>query len=94
MTPLSSSVMDMAIWGAVSCSKLKVRVAAAELAAAEFQDFSDSLPNLLEVKARTNVPMTFRIEVTLGDGKEPPPKEAVDAVNDLLRKIKKDFYLA
>jgi hypothetical protein len=72
----------------------KVRIAAAELAVAEFQDFSDSLPKLLEVKAKTNVPITFRVEVSVGDGKEPPPQEAVDAVNDLLRKIRDDFYLA
>ena len=71
-----------------------MRIAAAELAVAEFQDFSDALPKLLEVKARTNVPISFRVEVSVGDGKEPPPKEAVDAVNDLLRKIKDDFYLA
>lgn len=72
----------------------KLRIAAADLGAAEFQDLSDVLPKLLDVKAKTNVPITFRVEVSVGDGKEPPPKEAVDAVNELLRKIKEDFYLA
>jgi len=80
--------------GGVDGAKPKMRIAAADLEAAEFQDLSDVLPKLLEVKAKTNVPITFRVEVSVGDGKEPPPKEAVDAVNELLRKIKEDFYLA
>jgi hypothetical protein len=71
----------------------KVRIAAADLEVAEFQDLSDALPTLLEVKARTNVPIAFRVEVSVGDGKEPPPKEAVDAVNEVLGKVKTDFRL-
>jgi len=72
----------------------KVRIAAADLEVSEFQDLSDALPTLLEVKAKLNVPIAFRAEVSVGDGKEPPPQEAVDAVNELLIKIKDDFRLA
>lgn len=71
----------------------KVRIAAADLEVAEFQDLGDALPKLLEVKAKSNVPIGFRVEVSVGDGKEAPPEEAVAAVNDVLRKIKDSFLL-
>lgn len=71
-----------------------MRIAAADLGVAEFQHLSDALPKLLEVKAKTNVPIAFRVEVSVGDGKEAPAQEAVDAVNELLGKIKDDFRLA
>jgi len=72
----------------------KVRIAVADLEVGEFQDLSDALPKLLRVKAKSNVPIAFRVEVSVGDGRKPPPQEVVDAVNDVLRKIKVDFYVA
>lgn len=72
----------------------KVRIAAADLEAAEFQDFADALPKLLQVKAKTNVPIGLRVEVSVGDGKTDPPAEAVESVNELLARIKEDFRLA
>lgn len=72
----------------------KVRIAAADLEVAEFQDLTDALPKLLEVKAKTNVPIAFRVEVSVGDGKTDPPAEAVESVNKLLAKIKDGFRLA
>lgn len=72
----------------------KVRIAAADLEVGEFQDLSDAMPKLVEVKAKTNVPIAFRVEVSVGDGKTDPPEEAVEKVNELLGKIKDDFRLA
>jgi hypothetical protein len=71
-----------------------VRIAAADLEVAEFQDLSDALPQLLEIKAKAHVPIGLRVEVSVGDGKDAPSQEVVDAVDDLLGKIKGGFRLA
>ncbi len=68
-------------------------VASAELEPSEFQDLSDLLPPLLEIKARAGVPLRLRVQIELGDGAEPPPEDAVTQVNDLLSKLKDDFRL-
>ena len=71
----------------------KVRVAAAELEVREMQDLSDALPDLVEVRAKTNVPISFKVQISVGDGKQVPPREAVDAVNEVLERIKAGFRL-
>lgn len=60
----------------------------ADLEPSELQDLADILPRLLEVKAKTNLPIQFRLKVRLGDGGEPPSPEAVGAVNQILRGVK------
>ena len=72
----------------------KVRVAAAELEARELQDLSDALPGLVEVRAKTSVPIAFRVQVSVGDGKVVPSREAVDAVNKILERIRAGFCLS
>jgi hypothetical protein len=71
----------------------KVRTAAAQLEVNELQGLTEALPELVEVRAKTNVPIAFRVEVAVGDGKQVPAKEAVEAVNKVLERIKAGFRL-
>ncbi|HAM45123.1 MAG TPA: hypothetical protein DCM67_08920 [Propionibacteriaceae bacterium] len=80
--------------GAGHAERPKVRIAEADLEVAEFQDLSDALPQLLEIKARTHVPIGLRVEVSVGNGKEAPGPDVVRAVDELLGKIKDGFRLA
>lgn len=70
-----------------------VLVAAADLEPSEVQDLADLVPQLLEIKARTNIPMRFQIRLDLGDGAERPTEEVVVQINELLRSLKSDFKL-
>ena len=69
----------------------KVLVANAELEPSEIQDLGDAMPQLLDIKAKTNVPVKFHVRVELGDGDDLPPQEVVDQVNELLAELKDDF---
>jgi len=52
---------------------LKDEYRESDLEVADLQDLSDVLPELVEVRAKTNVPVAFRVEVSVGDGKDLPP---------------------
>jgi hypothetical protein len=71
----------------------KCLVAHAELEPSEIQDLADILPNLLELKAKFNTPLKFRVQIELGDGKEKPPEEAAREINKLLKALKDGFEL-
>ena len=71
----------------------KVRVAETELEISEIQDLADLAPELSKVKAKTAVPLKFRLQVEFGDGKEPPPDDAVEEINKILAEMKEDFQL-
>lgn len=64
---------------------------AADLEPSELQDLADIVPRLLELKAKTNLPIQFRLTVRLGDGGEPPSAEAVAAVNEILKGVKHEW---
>jgi hypothetical protein len=64
-----------------------VLAAEADLEPAQVQDLGDIVPQLLEIKAKANVPIRFHLRVEMGDGKTSPPKEAVDEVNALLKDV-------
>jgi len=59
-----------------------------EMEPGEIQDLGDILPKLLEVKARTGMPIRFRVRIEYGDGQKKPSEEALAEVNALLRGIK------
>ncbi len=69
----------------------KVLVASAELEPSEIQDLGDAMPKLLEIKAKTNVPVKFHVRVELGDGDDLPPQEVADEINELLDGLKDGF---
>lgn len=70
---------------------MKGLVARAELQPVEVQDLGDAIPRLLEVKAKFGAPVTFLVEVRLGDGQEKVPEQVTAEVNALLRKIRPGF---
>jgi hypothetical protein len=71
----------------------KLFVARAALAPSEIQDLADAMPRLLEIKAKTSAPITFHLQVELGDGQELPSQELVAEVNAILNVIKVGFQL-
>ena len=68
-------------------------VAHAELEPSEMQDLAEIIPNLLELKAKFTVPLTFRVQIELGDGEERPSEEAAKEINQLLKELKDGFEL-
>ncbi|MFH1373963.1 MAG: DUF499 domain-containing protein [bacterium] len=71
----------------------KSLVAAAELEPSQIQDLGDIIPQLLEIKTKSNIPLQFRVQITFGDGKEVPPEEATKEINKLLEDLKDGFKL-
>jgi hypothetical protein len=62
-----------------------------ELEPSQVQDLADLMPKLLNIKARTNIPLRFIVKIEIGDGEEKPSEEAVQQLNELLKGIKDDF---
>ena len=52
------------------------------------------IPALLDIKAKANVPMTFRVVLELGDVHTPATNEAVKEINGLLIGLSEAFQLA
>ena len=71
----------------------KCLVAQTELEPSEVQDLGDVMPQILEIKAKANVPIKFRVQIELGDGKEAPPDDVVMQINKLLGELKDAFRL-
>jgi hypothetical protein len=71
----------------------KCLVAQAELEPSQIQDLADIIPSLLELKARFNTPLKFRVQIELGDGKERPSEEPANEINKLLNTLKDGFTL-
>jgi len=70
-----------------------VLVASAELEPSQVQDLGEIMPGLLKIKAKANTPIRFHVDIEVGDGKTPPSKEAANAFNKVLKKVKEDFQL-
>jgi GTP cyclohydrolase III len=51
------------------------------------------MPELLKIRARANTPIQFHVEIKVGGGETSPPKEATNAFNKALKKVKEDFQL-
>jgi hypothetical protein len=68
-------------------------VAHAELEPSEIQDLAEIIPNLLELKAKFATPLTFRVQIELGDGKEKPSEDAAREINKLLKELRDGFEL-
>jgi len=49
------------------------------------------MPKLLEIKAKSNLPITFHVRVELGDGQELPAEQIAAEVNSVLSEIKAGF---
>ena len=66
----------------------KCLVAHGELEPSEIQDLAELIPRLLGLKAKFSIPLQFRVQIELGDGKETPSEETVKEINKLLRELK------
>ncbi len=69
----------------------KKLIARGELKPAEIQDLGDIVPKLLEIKNKAKVPMAFRVQIELGDGKNRPDDETIQSMNLLLKDISEEF---
>jgi hypothetical protein len=58
---------------------------------AEIQDLGDVVPKLLELKAKSKVPIQFLVRVELGDGTALPPPSLVEQLNKILASVKDEF---
>jgi hypothetical protein len=74
-------------------SKKKSLVASAYLEPPQIQDLADAVPKLLEIRAKSKVPIQFRIQVELGDGQTVPPKEMAAEVAQLLSDESDELHL-
>ena len=72
----------------------EIFVAHATLEPSELQDLADLMPRLLEIKGQTSTPITFHLQVELGDGQELPPQELAEKVNVILSEVKEGFRLS
>ncbi len=71
----------------------KVLSASAYLEPSQIQDFADLVSRLLEIKAKSKVPIQFRLQVDLGDGKTVPPKDVAAEVTAVLAEISGELQL-
>jgi len=71
----------------------RILIAKSELEPSAIQDLGDVIPKILEIKAKANVPLRFKIQIEFGDGKVTPPEEAIKEMNNLLENLKKGFNL-
>ncbi|MCP4699973.1 MAG: ATP-binding protein [Gammaproteobacteria bacterium] len=70
-----------------------VLAARTELSVAQLQDLGESIPDLLKIKAKANVPLHFNLEIRAGDpGKRPEPA-VIEEINEILGKINGQFKL-
>ena len=72
----------------------KYRAATTELEPAEIQELGESVPELLQIKAKSNFPWKFEIRIQLGDGLDYPPEDVIEEINRILANIKDSFVLS
>lgn len=68
-----------------------LRAAEAEFEPAQLQDLGDAVPRLLDIKARSNVPIRFHVRLELGDGVTPPDANVVAEINEALEGLGESF---
>ncbi len=70
-----------------------ILVARSELKPGEIQNLGDIIPKLLEIKSKANVPMTFQVQIEVGDGQTQPDDETVISINKMLEDVSDGFQL-
>ncbi|MBI2841722.1 MAG: ATP-binding protein [Acidobacteria bacterium] len=73
--------------------KPNVAVATSELEPVEIQDLADQMSSLLDLRARTSLPIRFRLTIELGDGDVPVEAEVLSNFNEVLAKVREGFTL-
>lgn len=72
----------------------KLLVATAEFEPSEIQDLADLVPQLLEFKAKSKLPLRFQIRLEVGDGSNAPPTAVAENLNQLLDGLKNGFKVS
>ena len=70
-----------------------VLIASAEFEPSELQDLSDSVPRLLEIRAKTKTAIRFRVHVEVGDGAKPVDDTVVQEIRRVLGEVKPGMEL-
>lgn len=70
-----------------------VAVAEADFEPAEIQDLGDHMSRILEIRAKANVPIRFRVRIELGDGESPLDMKSIAEMNKELAALKNSFVL-
>ena len=68
-------------------------VAERELEPSGIQDLADLMSELLDIKNKFSTPLSFRVRIEFGDGKESPSLEATGKMNEPLEGLKDGFSL-
>ena len=58
---------------------------------AEIQDLADVVPKLLDIKAKSKVPIAFQVRLEIGDDGQSPPAAVVQQLNEVLATVKDGF---
>ena len=66
-------------------------VAHAELEPSRIQDLGDVMPQILEIKSKTSIPVVIKVQIEIGDKETPPQDETDKALNKLLEPIDEKF---
>jgi len=69
----------------------KKLVGVAPFEPAEIQDLGDVIPKVLELKAKSKVPVQFQVRIELGDGTDLPPASLAEQLNKILATVKEGF---
>ena len=76
---------------AESAGPKKKLVGIAPFEPAEIQDLGDVIPNVLELKAKSKVPIQFQVRIELGDGTDLPAPPVAEQLNRILATVKEGF---
>ena len=71
--------------------KQKTMVASAYLEPSEIQDLAEVVPKLLDIKAKSKIPIRFKLQLELGDGEKSPSKAVAAEVAKLLTEISENL---
>jgi hypothetical protein len=70
-----------------------VLIASAEFEPSELQDLLDSVPRLLEIRAKAKTAIRFRVQVEVGDGAKPVDQTVVQEIGRILGEVRPGMEL-
>jgi hypothetical protein len=71
----------------------KKLVAVASFEPSEIQDLGDVVPKLLDLRAKSKVPIQFQVRVEFGDGNNLPLPALAEQLNRILASVKEGFQV-
>lgn len=89
----SSGVGEFGLGFGENQTNSNVLVARSELRPSQIQDLGDIMAKLLEIKNKANIPLTFHVQIELGDGENLPDDDIVRSIDLFLNDISDGFQL-